>query len=89
MLTSLPHSINTIEQAKEFLLALYNNNEVFHPEDDAHDIAWQTCNMPTQSECDQLNKLMEDIYNLNKTKKLEVFDPCEYILHLDPNYIMD
>lgn len=82
MKTVLPENITTIAQAEEFLKALYINGESFHPEDDAHDVLWAV--EPTSAECDQLNKLMEDIYALPGN-----FDPCEYILHLDPEYSRD
>lgn len=83
MKTKLPDSITSIEGAKEFLAEMYKNGETFHPEDDANDIIW-LCEEPTQVECDQLNKLMDDIYNLPGNEHLEtmVFDPCEFILSL-------
>lgn len=90
MKTALPDKISTIEEAKSFLTELYNNNEQFHPEDDAHDIVWQSAS-PTPEQCDQLNKMMEDIYalpeNMYGRKYVDVvFDPCEFLLNLDPAY---
>lgn len=84
MKTTLPQAIETIEQAKAFLTDLYNNNEIYHPEDDAHDIVWETVN-PTEQEREQLNKLMEDIYNLdgnNGNHYKPKFDPCDFLLTL-------
>lgn len=76
MKTTLPLKISNIVEAKEFLKSLADNDEIFHPEDDAHSIIWDLPEnqKPTSNECDQLNKLMEEIYALN-------FDPCEYILN--------
>ena len=84
MKTILPEAIKTIAQAKDFLSDLVRNGEMYHPEDDAHDIDWQTCETPTAQECDQLNKLMDDIYDLpgNDGRHCEgiAFDPCEYLI---------
>lgn len=73
MKTQLPESISNIKEAEKFLAELINNGEIFHPEDNAHEINW-SCEPPTFEECDHLNKLMEDIYTL------ENFDPCGYII---------
>ena len=84
MKTQLPKEITTIEQAKDFLTDLYNNNETYHPEDDAHDILWETFN-PSYEERDQLNKLMDEIYDLdgnNGDHKNPKFDPCEFLMNL-------
>jgi hypothetical protein len=86
MKTVLPERINSIEEAKDFLTALYNNRESFHPEDDAHDILWDNDATPTPAECDNLNDLMSDIYGVAKGTD---FDPCGFILELDPNYRME
>jgi hypothetical protein len=89
MKTPLPTDIKTIEQAKEFLSALHGNGETFHPEDDAFDILWNMPeqDMPTMAECERLNKLMDEIYNLegNNDPQNMVFDPCGYLLDLDKN----
>jgi hypothetical protein len=42
MKTRLPESINSIAEANDFFTDLYNNDEAFHPEDDAHDITFQS-----------------------------------------------
>jgi hypothetical protein len=55
MKTILPQAITTIEEAKKLLTDLYNNNETFHPEDDATDLVGD---LFTQAEGEQLNKLM-------------------------------
>lgn len=75
MKTQIPDSITTIEQAQKFLTELHKNNESYHPEDDAHDIQWDTCEVSFE-ECEKLNKLRNDLY------KLPDFDPCEFILEL-------
>lgn len=76
MKTQLPEEITTIEAAETFLTDLHNNGEAFHPEDDAHEIIWHLETPPTAAECDQLNKLMEDIF------KLDGFDPFEILMKL-------
>jgi len=75
MKTQLPAEIKTIEAAQFFLTELLENEELFHPEHDAHDIVW-TGEIPSSSERDQLNKLMDDIY------QLEDFDPCGFLIKL-------
>lgn len=79
MKTTLPESISTIEEANAFLTELNNNREVFHPEDDAHDIIWDMPkeHAPTHDECDKLNSLMEQMY------EIEGYDPCEIICTLN------
>lgn len=88
MKTVLPSSIETIEQAKAYLTDLYNNGEAYHPEDSAEGIAWflPFNQIPTDNECRQLNKLMDDIYRIAKGTD---FDPCEFLLELDPDYKRD
>lgn len=84
MKTKLPESISTVDEAKAFLLELHTNGESYHPEDDAHDIIWGSCEEPTPDECDQLNKLMDDIYSLPDigTYPNLTFDPCGYFIDL-------
>jgi hypothetical protein len=87
MKTNLPDAINSIEEAKLYLSELLKNHEAYHPEDDAHEIVWGHGGVfPTKEECDKLNKLMGDIYNLegNKDKYPDLaFDPCEYLHQQD------
>jgi len=85
MKTKLPEAIKTIEEAENFLSALHENGESFHPEDDAHDIIWNSIpeeHKPTKAECDQLNKLMTDIYEIDGNDVNTGFDPCGYLLDL-------
>jgi len=83
MKTNLPNRITTVEEAKAFLTELHKNDESFHPEDNAHDIEWETSN-PTSEERDKLNALMSDIYELegNEDSQNMIFDPCEFLLNL-------
>lgn len=86
MKTVLPEAIKTKAEAEQFLTDLVNNKEAFHPEDDAHDIVWQSGETPTFEECEQLNKLMEDIYKMpgnDGSQLAPFFCPCEFILSLD------
>lgn len=83
MTTLLPESIATIEQAQKFLTDLYNNGESYHPEDSAHDLV---NDLFTPAECDKLDLLFIDIYNLNGNNGNHanpVFDPCEFLIDLD------
>lgn len=89
MKTNLPASILTVQEAKEFLTVLFDNGESYHPEDDAADVGnWSmTIFLPifTEPEAEQLNKLMEDIYNLegnNGNHANPIFDPCGFLLDL-------
>lgn len=71
MITILPESISTVEEAKNLLKALNDNGEAFHCEDDANDLSGDPF---TKEEGDKLNALMEQIYSLGKG-----FDPCKYL----------
>lgn len=79
MRTKLPDSIKTVEEAKMFLAELVSNNEEYHPEDDAMEVEWIMAEV-SQDERMQLNKLMDDIYDLN------AIDPCEFIVDLKFKY---
>jgi hypothetical protein len=92
--TVLPTAINTIDEAKKFFAELYANNEAFHPDDDANDIidgrtssydrihGYTGKNLFTAEEATQVNKLMEDIFNL------ENFDPYQCLMLLDTDNIL-
>lgn len=88
MKTVLPSSIETIEQAKAYLTDLYNNGESYHPEDGAENVSWNlhANDIPTETECIFMDKLMNDIYRIAKGTD---FDPCEFLLELDPDYKRD
>lgn len=79
MKTNLNIKIDTDKKAVVFMIELYNNNEYFHPEDDAHDIVWQSCDKPSYCECEKLNEHMSDIYSNTD------IDPCAILLFLDKN----
>lgn len=93
MKTVLPLAINTVDEAKVFLKALCQNNEQYHPEDDAHDIVWAlpADQKPTHNEATHLNRLMDDIYDLPENKGKQGDDlgfcPCGFILEQDPDYV--
>lgn len=90
MKTTLPASIATVQEAKNLLKALRQNQESFHPEDDTHSIDWTMKKPPTKNECDLLNKLMTDIYNLPGNDGRHcgemIFDPCLYLLLLERKF---
>lgn len=86
MKTKLPTAISTVDEAKAFLTELVTNGEAFHCEDDARDIVWNLPaeQQPTLPQCDLLNKLMNDIYNLpgndGKHDNSIDFCPCAFVL---------
>jgi hypothetical protein len=79
MKTHLPEKIKGINHAEKFLTELYENGEAFHPDDDAHEVVWANAQVSFAEE-EKLNLLMEQISNLRG------FDPCGFLLGLDPNY---
>jgi len=79
MKTNLDRTITTQDEAEDFLSELFENGESFHPEDDAHQIIWSCNPAPTDEECDKLNTLISQIYNLPNYPE---FDPCEYFCEL-------
>jgi hypothetical protein len=78
--TTIPDAIKTVDEAKAFLKALWENEESYHPEDNANGIVWDDVN-PSPEQRTQLNKLRTDIYNVAKADG--EFDPCEYLLALE------
>lgn len=94
MITMLPVTIKTAEDAKSFLTELYKNGESFHPEDDAttvgNRINGEWVNSFTKEEGMSLNGLMNDIYALpgNNSASDLAFDPCEFLLNLDEAYVI-
>jgi hypothetical protein len=94
MKTVLPIKISTVDEAKELLTNLYNNDETFHPEDDATTVGntlngdWKP--LFTKEEGEHLNELMGQIYLLdgnNGNHATPLFDPCEFLLELDGHVI--
>lgn len=88
MKTTLPNTIRTIEDAKVFLTELHINGEAYHPEDDATALNGDPF---TLQEGLALNQLMSEIYDLHGNDGRHsgelVFDPCEFLLMLDPDYV--
>lgn len=78
MKTNLNRTITNQDEAEAFLNELHENNEVFNPDDNAHEVLWETCK-PTDEEKDQLNRLMAEVWAVTS----ETFDPHEYLLDLD------
>jgi len=76
--TDLNRHIATQEDAVKFLKDLHDNNEDYHPDDDANDIRWGTCK-PTKTECENLNILMDQI------RENTTIDPCGVLLRLQNN----
>lgn len=81
--TTLPDQINNIEDAKKYLSELYNNGESYHPDDDASDILFEGDECVDSYTAIKMNALMDRIYFLAKNTD---FDPCGYILSLNPDY---
>lgn len=75
MKTNLNRTILVAEDAIAYINELFQNNETYHFEDDAHDIDWQITD-PTEEEKDQLNVLAEAMFQINN------FDPFEILLPL-------
>lgn len=71
------YRITSVEEAKAFLRELHDNDEAYHPEDDAEDNE----NEDIRLEADALNKCMEDIYALPGVPG-DDFDPCGYLIDL-------
>lgn len=78
MKTNLDREINCDQDAEQFLQELIDNNEHYHPEEDAHDIEWLTVNCSFE-EAEKLNGLMTRIYDGIMMGEITK-DPCEYIL---------
>jgi len=72
MKTQLPNSITSVQDAEKLLTELFENNEQFHPEDDATQEG-----IFTLEEGIMLNQLMKEIYDLPGD-----FDPCAFLLKL-------
>lgn len=77
MRTILPESITCVEDARSFIQSLCDKHEQYHPEDDAHDVCWQTTKV-SWDEAERLNLLMGQIYALPEVP--EKYDPCGHIL---------
>jgi len=76
MKTNLNIEIKTEYDAVQFLNELCQNGEEYHPEDDAMDVQWNSCeDPPTAEEMAKLNELMAQVYANTD------IDPCEIIVN--------
>lgn len=75
MKTNLNRVITSEAEAKEFLLELIVNNEIYNPDDDARLVAWETCN-PSQMEKGLLNICMKEVWQF-------LPDPHAFLLEND------
>ena len=73
MKTNLNRTIENEEEAKAFLQDLIDNNEAYHPDEDAQDIIFQEAEV-TQKEAHRLNVLMGQVF------EVEGFDPYGYLI---------
>ena len=73
MKTKLPPKINSVDEAKALLTALYENKESFHPDDDANELVGDPF---TKVEGDKLNTLLEQMF------VLDGFDPNDFTFNL-------
>ena len=78
MKTNLGIEIKTISDANKFILELFNNNELFHFDDNVEDITWFECE-PTSEEIKQLNNLVNQLF------EIENYDPFEFAMSLINN----
>lgn len=77
----LPTEIETVAQAIAFMDILIAEQLVYHPEDDAIDCL---SGLISKAQARQINKLMDDIWELpgNEDRAVRAtFDPCEYLLN--------
>lgn len=75
MKTQLPKHIKTKEEAEKFLTDLYNNDEAYDPEGDAHYVDWKGTRVSNR-QCNHLNRLMEEI------DRIEGFNARRFITKL-------
>jgi len=78
MKTNLNIEIKTISDANKFILDLFNNNELFHFDDNPEDVIWFECEA-TSKEIKQLNNLVSQLF------KIENCDPFELAVSLINN----
>lgn len=78
MKTNLNVPITNSEEAKNYIVELFNNDESYHPEDSAFDIVWNEENPehPTDEELKKMDENMELVY------KFADFNPCEILCDL-------
>lgn len=71
MKTNLNRIIDSKEDAEQWLTDLFNNGELWHPDDEAFDIDWPT--MPTVTELQMAHVLMTQVCIHHEA-------PCKFIL---------
>lgn len=72
MKTNIFSIIASKEQAIAYLHSLVENEEAYHPEDDAQDVEFNSIN-PTWEERNLLNLRMEEVYYF-------IADPCKIVM---------
>ena len=80
MKTNLNRKIASIEDARQYLSELHDNDEAYHPDDSADSVEWSG-NAPDANECIKLDELMDACRDF--------LDPCEELLalgHKDKEY---
>jgi len=78
MITNIDITISNADEARNFLIELANNDEAYHPDDDAHEIFNIDSGEAsfTEKEADKLNDLMGQIFEIPD------FDPYEDIIRI-------
>ncbi len=76
MKTIIPQSISSVQDVENFISGLIKNNEMFHLDDNAHDIINGNTgeNLFTKDEADKVNELMEQAFNICQPWDLKVVD---------------
>lgn len=66
MKTNLPNQLTNVDDIERFIADLILNDEMFHLDDDAHDIINGHTNRPlfTSDEADKVNALLEQAFNI-------------------------
>lgn len=73
MKTKLPYDILSKDMAEKFLRELADNNEMYHPDGDAHQVVWTGCLAPDYDERTHLNHLMKQVFDY-------LPDPCQFVI---------
>lgn len=75
MKTRIPEALTSMDDVRAYLKELHDNNEAYHPEDDAREID----NLFTREEGERLNETMNRVYEICNAHGE---DPCEILLGL-------
>ena len=67
--TTLPERITSLEEAKKYLTALYNNGESYHPDDDAADCLQGI----SKKDAKNMDSLMDQVCEIFKDNKEDVY----------------